>query len=207
MSAHIRFYYGSMSSSKTLRLLSTAYDFEEKGIQIMVLKPARDTRDGDGVIRSRAGLQRPCVMVDEDINVYDAIKTYANVLRAQLQELKWILVDEAQFLTIEQVDQLTDVVDYLNINVICYGLRTDFQGKLFPASQRLFELADDIEEVKSTCGCCGERKTSINARVDKDGNLINEGEQIMVGGNESYQPMCRKCWKEKLKTANAKDDK
>jgi thymidine kinase len=90
------------------------------------------------------------------------------------------------------------VVDFLDINVMCYGLRTDFQSKLFPASKRLFELADDIEEIKSTCSC-GDRKTSINARFDADGNIITEGDQVVIGGNDMYKALCRKCWKNKIR--------
>ena len=101
-------------------------------------------------------------------------------------------------MTEEQVDQLSDVVDFLDINVMCYGLRTDFKSRLFPASKRLFELADDIEEVKSTCEC-GKNKTSINARFDKNGDIIVDGDQIMVGGDESYRAICRKCWKDKVR--------
>ena len=115
-----------MASAKTLRLLSTAYNFEEKGVQIMVLKPSLDTRDGEGIIHSRAGLERKCIMIDKEINLYKAIKAYKNVLDAQLETLKWVIIDECQFLTEEQVDQLSDVVDFLDINVICFGLRTDF---------------------------------------------------------------------------------
>lgn len=191
------FYYGPMGSSKTLRLLSTAYDLEEKGIQIMVLKPSLDTRDGEGFIRSRAGLERPCVVIDQEANLYNLIKAYSSVLEVQLEKLKWVIVDECQFLTESQVDELSDVVDNLDINVMCYGLRTDFQSKCFPASRRLFELADDIEEVKATCAC-GDRKTSINARFDNDGNIITDGSQVLVGGDETYKPLCRKCWKKEL---------
>lgn len=197
MSAKLYFYHGSMSSSKTLRLLSTAYNFEEKGMQIMVLKPSADTRDGEGVIRSRAGLQRKCIMVDPHLDLYKAISTYSTVLESQFEHLRWVLVDECQFLTEKQVDELSDVVDYLDINVMCYGLRTDFQSELFPASKRLFELADTIEEVKSSCEC-GNRKAMINARFDPSGNIITEGEQILVGGDDIYRPLCRKCWKEKI---------
>lgn len=196
--AKLYYYYGPMGSSKTLRLLSTAYDLEEKGIQIMVLKPSLDTRDGEGVIKSRAGLERPCVVIDKETNLYNSIKTYSSVLNVQFEKLKWVIIDECQFLTEAQVDELSDVVDYLDINVMCYGLRTDFQSKSFPASKRLFELADDIEEIKSSCEC-GERKTSINARFDAEGNIITEGGQIMVGGNETYRAICRKCWKEKVR--------
>lgn len=183
-----------MSSSKTLRLLSTAYNFEEKNIQIMVIKPSLDTRDGEGIIRSRAGLERKCIMIDKDVNIYKAVKAYKNALLEESETLKWVIVDECQFLTEEQVDQLSDVVDFLDVNVMCFGLRTDFQSKLFPASMRLFEIADDIEEIKSSCEC-GERKTSINARFDGNGKIILNGTQVLVGGNETYRPICRKCWK------------
>ena len=198
MASKLYFYYGPMGSSKTLRLLSTAYDFEEKGIQIMVLKPSLDTRDGKGIIRSRAGLSRPCLTIDKDVDLYKAIKSYSNALAAQFESLRWVIIDECQFLTEEQVDQLSDVVDFLDINVMCYGLRTDFKPRLFLASKRLFELADDIEEVKSTCEC-GKNKTSINARFDKNGDIIVDGDQIMVGGDESYRAICRKCWKDKVR--------
>lgn len=198
MSAHLKYYWGSMASSKTLRLLSTAYNFEEKDIRIMVLKPSLDTRDGEGIIRSRAGLERKCVMIDKDVDLYRVVKAYKNVLLSQFETLKWVIVDECQFLTEEQVDQLSDVADFLDVGVMCFGLRTDFQSRLFPGSKRLFELADDIEEIKSSCEC-GERKTSINARFDAEGNIITEGGQIMVGGNETYRAICRKCWKEKVR--------
>ena len=198
MASKLYFYYGPMGSSKTLRLLSTAYDFEEKGIQIMVLKPSLDTRDGKGIIRSRAGLSRPCLTIDKDVDLYKAIKSYSNALAAQFESLRWVIIDECQFLTEEQVDQLSDVVDFLDINVMCYGLRTDFKSRLFPASKRLFELAVVLEEVKSTCEC-GKNKTSINARFDKNGDIIVDGDQIMVGGDESYRAICRKCWKDKVR--------
>ena len=192
------FYYGTMASAKTLRLLTTAYNFEENGLDIMCLKPSADTRDGEGIIKSRVGLERKCVMVDPDVNLYKAIKDYNNILNSQFHNLKWVLIDECQFLTEKQIDQLSDVVDFLGINVMCFGLRTDFQSRLFPASKRLFELADDIEEIKSTCSC-GERKTSINARFDSNGEIVTEGDQIMVGGNDMYKSICRRCWKNKIR--------
>lgn len=198
MSAHLRFYFGSMASAKSLRLLTTAYNFEEKGVQIMVLKPALDTRDGEGVIRSRAGLERKCIMVDKDVNLYKAIKAYKNVLASQLETLKWVIIDECQFLTEDQVNQLSDVVDFLDVSVMCFGLRTDFKSQLFPGSKRLFELADDIEEIKSTCEC-GDRKTSINARFDENGEIVTEGSQVEIGGNDRYRAICRKCWKDKVR--------
>lgn len=192
------FFYGTMGSSKTLRLLTTAYNFEEKGLQIMVLKPSADTRDGESIIRSRAGLERECVMVAPTLNLYEAIKAYSVALASQFEQLSWVLIDECQFLTEEQIDQLSDVVDFLDINVMCFGLRTDFMSHAFPGSKRLFELADDIEEIKSTCEC-GTHKTSINARFDENGAIITEGSQILIGGNETYRAICRKCWKNKIR--------
>ena len=203
--AKLIYYYGSMASSKTLRLLSTAYNFEEKGVQIMVLKPSLDTRDGDNIIRSRAGLERKCVMVDKDIDLYNAVKTYSNILSTQFEQLKWVIIDECQFLTEKQVDELSDVVDNLDINVMCYGLRTDFRSKLFQGSKRLFEIADTIEEIKSTCEC-GNRKTSINARFDEKGEIITDGNQVMIGGDETYTALCRKCWKDKIKQKLSKEN-
>ena len=205
MAKHLKFYYGSMSSGKSLNLLSTAYNLEENDIQIMVLKPSLDTRDGEGVIRSRAGLERKCIMIDEDVNLYKLIKAYRNVLASQLETLKWVIVDEAQFLTEEQVDQLSDVVDFLDINVMCFGLRTDFQSKLFPGSKRLFEIADDLEEIKSSCEC-GEKKSSINARFDENGEIVTEGSQVEIGGNDKYKAICRKCWKNKIRDKMIKEE-
>jgi thymidine kinase len=188
----LRFLYGTMASAKTLRLLTTAYNFEEKGLQFMVLKPSQDTRDGEDIIASRVGLQRECVSVHKELNLYKAIEEYNIVLKANLDKLEWILIDEAQFLTEEQVDQLAQIVDDMNIEVMCFGLRTDFQSHLFPGSKRLMELADEIEEVKSRCACG--RKTSINARLDEQGQVIFQGEQVVVGGDDKYKPLCRKCW-------------
>lgn len=193
MAKKIHFLYGTMGSAKTLRLLTTAYNFEEKGIPFIVLKPSKDTRDGDNVIKSRIGLSRECVVVDEHINIFVSIAEYQHVLSEQNKKLQWILVDECQFLTEKQIDELVECVDELEVNVMCYGLRTDFKSKLFPASKRLFEIADEIEEIKSTCSCGS--KTSINARFDEYGNIVKDGEQIMVGGNDLYRPLCRRCWK------------
>ena len=198
MGSKLYFKFGCMNSAKSMLLLTTAHNLEENGLEIMVLKPSADTRDGEGIIRSRVGLERKCINVDSDVNLYKAIKEYRNFLSSQLVELKWVLVDECQFLTEMQIDQLSDVVDFLNINVMCYGLRTDFQSRLFPASKRLFELADDLEEIKSTCSC-GDNKTSINARFDADGNIITEGDQVVIGGNDMYKPLCRRCWKNKIR--------
>lgn len=197
MASHLKFFWGAMGSAKTLRLLVTAHNLCSKNIQIMVLKPSVDTRDGDGVIKSRVGLERPCVMINPNVNLFKAIKAYKNVLATQFEELKWVMIDECQFLTEKQVDELSDAVDFLDVSVMCFGLRTDFQSKLFPGSKRLFELADDIEEIPSTCEC-GDKRASINARFDSNGRIITSGSQILIGGDDQYRPLCRKCWKEAI---------
>ena len=192
MSKKLYFYYGTMASAKTLRLLTTAYNFEENHIRILVMKPSLDVRDGDGIIRSRVGLERPCMMADKEDDLFSIVKRRDEELRAEDSRLEWVLVDECQFLTEKQVEQLAKVVDKLDISVMCYGLRTDFQSRLFPGSRRLFELADDIEEIKSSCRCG--RKTSINGRFDRYGHILVEGAQVMVGGDDLYRPLCRRCW-------------
>lgn len=198
--AKLRFKYGCMNSSKTLNLLTTAYNFEEKNIPFLVLKPSIDTRDGENTVKSRAGIERECVSVTPEMDIYDAINKYNVILETAFSKLEWVLIDEAQFLTNEQINQLSDVVDFLNIEVMCYGLRTDFKSEVFPASQRLFELADEIEEVKSRCSCG--KKTIINARINEDGDVITNGEQVMIGGEEKYIALCRKCWKKLTKNTN-----
>jgi len=201
MSAKLYYFYGVMNSSKSLRLLSTAHDFDEKEIPILVIKPSADTRDGGDVVKSRAGLERQCVSIDPNVNIFEIVSNF-NKIRSETEEpmLKWILVDECQFLTEEQIDQLSDIVDYMNINVMCYGLRTDFKSKLFAASKRLFELADEIEEIKTSCRC--DRKASINARFSPEGKIITEGSQILVGGDDLYHAICRKEWKELIRKKN-----
>ena len=204
--AKLRYVYGPMNSAKSMMLLATAHNLEENDIQIMVLKPSLDTRDGEGVIHSRTGIdERKCVAINEDMDLYKIIKAYRNVLATQFEELRWVLVDECQFLTEKQVDQLSDVVDFLDINVMCYGLRTDFRSRAFPASRRLFEIADDIEEVKCACRC-KTKKAIINARFDEEDNIVTEGSQVMIGGNDIYKPLCRKCWKNKIKEKIEKEN-
>ena len=194
--AKLSFYYGAMGSCKTLRLLTTAYNFEEKGTPFMVLKPSADTRDGSNIIKSRIGVERECIPINEDVDIYQAIKDYNNILKSTFSKLEYILIDECQFLTENQVNQLAKIVDKLEINVLCFGLRTDFTSHCFQGSKRLFELADTIEEVKSRCNCGN--KTSINARFDSNGKLILEGNQIVIGGNDIYKPLCRKCWSQEV---------
>ncbi len=181
-----------MGSAKTALLLTTAYNFEERGMAYLCFKPITDTGENANVIRSRIGIERECCWIKSDSNMYELIKEH---IESGHGIPEWILIDEAQFLTAEQVDQLARVVDSFGCNVMCYGLRTDFQTKLFEGSRRLFEIADSIDEVKSTCSCG--RKTIVNARIDGKGNIVTEGEQVEIGGNDRYISVCRKCWTNK----------
>ena len=191
--AKLYFNYATMNSGKSLQLMSIAHNMDERHIPTLTIKPSIDTRDGENKIYSRIGISRDCRMFSPEDDLFDLISEENGERISCNSYLKWIFVDEAQFLTEEQVDQLSDVVDYLGINVMCYGLRTDFKSRLFPGSKRLFELADTIEEIKSTCECGN--KTIINARVDKDGNVLKNGPQTLVGGDDRYISICRKCWK------------
>lgn len=184
------FRYGTMGSAKTALLLTTAYNFEERKMRYLCLKPVIDTRDKKNVIRSRIGIERECRWIYPESNLYEDIKQYFRETGAIVD---WFLVDEAQFLTAEQVDQLSMVVDDFGSNVICYGLRTDFKTHLFEGSQRLFEIADTIDEIKSTCTCG--HKTIVNARIDGNGDILTEGQQVEIGGDDRYIAVCRKCWR------------
>ena len=197
MANKLTYFQGVMNSAKTVYLLTTAYNFQERGIHFICMKPAIDTRDGVGIIRSRIGLERECVMIEKTDDPFEMIKT----AKEMDPEIKKVLIDECQFLTSNQVDGLGKVVDELEIDVMCYGLRTDFQTYSFPGSQRLFEIADSIEEIKSHCECGG--KAIINARFDSEGFLVLNGDQVVIGGNELYKPLCRKCYnKEADRTLN-----
>ena len=176
--AKLYFRYGAMGSSKTANAIMVQYNYHERGQSALMLKPMLDNRDGERIVGSRSGLSAPCAFVEEladmDLSFYDCI-----------------IVDEAQFLKKAQVQQLVDIVDELNIPVICYGLRADFQGNLFEGSHWLMAWADTIEEIKTVCWCG--RKATTNARL-MDGRVVKSGAQIVLGGNESYVALCRKHW-------------
>ena len=176
--AKLYFRYGAMGSSKTANAIMVRYNYEERGQRALMLKPCLDNRDGDHMVRSRCGLRAPCNYVEE----LDEI---------DLTSYNCVIVDEAQFLKKEQVQKLVKIVDELNIPVICYGLRADFQGNLFEGSTWLMAWADTIEEIKTVCWCG--KKATYNARVF-NGKVVRSGEQIMLGGNESYVALCRKHW-------------
>lgn len=189
----IIFYFGTMNCGKSAQLQLKAHNFEERKVPFVIIKSSIDTRDGNSVVHSRPLGDKACITVKPSENVFKRISKELT----DRGKLKYVLVDEAQFLTEKQVDQLSDVVDYLDIDVICYGLKSDFKTKLFPGSKRLFEIADSLKEIESTCSC-GE-KNMFNARIDKDGNVVTKGKQVEVGGEDRYIAMCRKCYKEKTK--------
>lgn len=184
--AKLYFRYGTMNAGKSMQLIAMAYNFKERGVNYCLLKSAIDTRD-KGVIHSRPLGDVKCKLIAPDDTII--------MVEQEAKQYKWILVDEAQFLSEEQVDRLSQIVDDYDVNIVCYGLRSDFQTHLFSGSKRLFELADNIDEIKSSCSCG--RKNIVNARVDKDGNILTEGAQVEVGAEDRYLAMCRKCYKEK----------
>ncbi|MBR5030342.1 MAG: thymidine kinase [Muribaculaceae bacterium] len=186
------FKYGTMGSAKTALLLTQAYNFEERGLKYLCMKPIIDNREKENVIRSRIGIERECSWIYQEMNIYEYV---TELYESSLVVKDWILIDESQFLTEEQIDQLARIVDDYGTNVVCYGLRTDFQSHLFEGSRRLFEIADSIEEIKSTCACG--RKTSINARIDAQGNIVTDGNQVEIGGDDRYVALCRSCWRNK----------
>ncbi len=179
------FRYGAMGSSKTANALMVRYNYEEKGKNAIILKPMLDSREGEKVVRSRMGLEYPCEYVEDFLE-----KTKD---KQDWSDIDAIIVDEAQFLTAQQVERFSDIVDYGGVPVICYGLRTDFTSVLFPGSMRLMELADKIEEIPTVCWCG--KRAHFNARI-ADGRIVREGEQVFIGANESYISLCRKHFKE-----------
>ncbi len=174
--AKLYFRYGAMGSSKTANAVMVQYNYEERGQRVLMLKPRLENRDGARIVRSRCGLQSECAFV-EDIQPSDT------------QGYGCVIVDEAQFLTKQQVELLVKIVDEYNVPVICYGLRTDFQNRFFEGSQWLMAWADTIEEIKTICWCG--RKATCNARV-VNGQVVKEGDQIVLGGSGQYVSLCRK---------------
>ena len=187
--AKLYFKYGAMGSSKSAQALITQFNYEELGMSVWLIKPSVDTRDGANIIKSRIGLERNAQVITPE---QDIVKEYAKAGRHDV-----IISDEAQFFTPEQIDQLRELVDFEDILVLCFGLRTDFLTHVFPGSKRLLELADSITEIKTVCACG--RKATVNARVDENGRVITHGDQVFLGGNDSYVAMCHRCWKKKIR--------
>ena len=182
--AKLYFKYGAMGSSKSANALMARFNYEERGQKALMVKPRMDSRDGDHMVYSRIGLKYPCVYFDE----------MQKMSVMELQQNACIIVDEAQFLTKEEVMYLVDVVDHQDIPVMCYGLRSDFKGDLFPGSHALLIMADKIEEVKTICWCG--KKATFNARFDRHGHVLKEGKQVVLGANDQYIGLCRRHWME-----------
>ena len=183
--AKLYFKYGAMGSSKSAQALITKYNYEENDLNVWLIKPSADTRDGATVLRSRIGLEARAEVIAPDADVYDRFR------QTQADSCSVIIVDECQFMTEAQIEQLRAIVNDFSVPVLCFGLRTDFQTRLFPGSRRLMELADCIEEIKTMCDCGA--KATVNARIS-DGYIVTEGAQVVLGGNDSYIAMCHRCY-------------
>lgn len=188
--AKLYFYYSAMNAGKSTTLLQSAYNYQERGMETLLLTPAIDNRYEQGKIHSRIGLVADALSFDKDFDLFE----YVEAKKQSNPKLQCVLVDEAQFLNKAQVLQLTDIVDTLNIPVLAYGIRSDFQAEPFEGSLYLLTLADNLIEIKTVCQCG--RKATMNMRIDDAGRVVRSGEQIQVGGNERYIAMCRKHLKE-----------
>ena len=184
--AKLYFKYGAMGSSKTAQALITKYNYEENDMSVWLIKPSADVRDGVTILRSRIGLQAEVTVVPPEMDVYELYRTTRH------GKCDVIIADECQFLTPEQINQLRAIVDDFNVPVLCFGLRTDFLTRLFAGSQRLMEIADAIQEIKTMCDCGA--KATVNARIDSEGHIVTEGAQVVLGGNDSYIAMCHRCY-------------
>ena len=184
--AKLYFKYGAMGSSKTAQALITKYNYEENDLKVWLIKPSADVRDGATILRSRIGLEAQVEVIPPETDIMERF------VSEKERNCDVIIVDECQFLTQEQIDQLRAIVDEHNIPVMCFGLRTDFQTKLFPGSRRLMEVADTIQEIKTICDCGA--KATVNARIDAEGHIVTQGAQVVLGGNDSYIAMCHKCY-------------
>ena len=189
--AKVYFYYSAMNAGKSTVLLQSSYNYRERGMHTLLFVPAIDTRAGAGRIQSRIGLHADAMQLPAEENVFEHVKS-----AHAAQPVACVLVDEAQFLTRAQVLQLTDCADRLDIPVLCYGLRTDFQAQLFPGSAALLGLADSLIELKTICHCG--RKATMNLRVGPDGRAVKDGAQVEIGGNERYVAMCRRHYKDAI---------
>lgn len=182
--AKLYFKFGAMGSSKSAQALITKFNYEELGMSVWLIKPSIDTRDGADIVRSRIGLEAHAQIITPE---QDITEEYHKAGKHDV-----IIADEAQFLTPAQIEQLRDLVDDEDLPVLCFGLRTDFQTRLFPGSRRLMEVADTIQEIKTICDCGA--KATVNARIDGSGHIITQGAQVVLGGNDSYIAMCHKCY-------------
>ncbi|MCS0457519.1 MULTISPECIES: thymidine kinase [Rhizobium] len=186
--AKLYFNYSTMNAGKSTMLLQASYNYEERGMRVVLLIAAFDERVGKGIIGSRIGLKASAVGFEPEADLQALIGD----LSKEGEPIACVFVDEAHFMTREHVWQLARIVDRMNIPVMVYGLRTDFQGKLFPASEELLAIADEMREVRTICHCG--RKATMVVRLDAEGKVLREGAQIDVGGNEKYVSLCRRHW-------------
>ncbi len=187
--AKLYFKYGAMGSSKSANALITKFNYEERGMHVWLIKPSVDTRDGKHTLKSRIGLSAEADIIKENDSILELLK--------EKTDIDVIISDECQFFTENQINELREIVDFRGIPVMCFGLRTDFKTKLFDGSRRLFEVADSITEIKTICSCGS--KATVNARIDREGFILTEGQQVMLGDNDSYIAMCHRCFAEAIK--------
>lgn len=188
--AKLYFYYSSMNAGKSTALLQSSYNYRERGMNTLVLAPLLDDRFGVGKVKSRIGIETNATTFQGDTDLFALIE-----LRNDEEAIHCVLIDEAQFLTRDQVFALGEVTDKLHIPVLAYGLRTDFQGEPFEGSKYLLAWADNLKELKAICHC-GSKATMV-VRLDGDGNAVTQGSQVEIGGNDRYVSMCRKHFREK----------
>ena len=188
--AKLYFKYGAMGSSKTAQALITKFNYEERGMRVLLVKPATDTRDGEGALISRVGLSSDCRLVSDGESLLD-------IFLSEEPRADVIIADESQFFSPSQIDELRLIVDEYSVPALCFGLRTDFTTRLFPGSARLFEVADSIAEIKTICSCGA--KATVNARLGQNSRVLRHGARILIGGNEKYIAMCHRCYRRALK--------
>ena len=184
--AKLHFYYSAMNAGKSTTLLQSSYNYNERGMDTLLYAPVIDDRYGAGKITTRIGLQQAAISIDQHVDIFISAKKHVS----ENPNIKCVLIDEAQFLTKKQVEQLTYVTDFLNIPVLTYGIRSDFRGEPFEGSVYLMAWADSVIELKTICHCG--KKATMNVRIDGSGRVMTEGEQVQIGGNDSYIATCRK---------------
>lgn len=189
--AKLYFYYSSMNAGKSTSLLQSAYNYQERGMTPLLLTAEIDNRYSVGKVTSRIGLEAEAHLFNQDHNLFEMVSE-----KNENETIDCVLIDESHFLSKEQVKQLGQVVDTLDIPVLCYGIRTDFRGELFPGSKHLLAWADNLNELKTVCHCG--RKATMVVRLDSDGKVVSDGDQVVIGGNDQYQSMCRRHFAEHI---------
>ena len=189
--AKLYFYYSSMNAGKSTSLLQSAYNYQERGMTPLLLTAEIDNRYSVGKVTSRIGLEAAAHLFNQDNNLFEMVSE-----QNENETIDCVLIDESHFLSKEQVKQLGQVVDTLDIPVLCYGIRTDFRGELFPGSKYLLAWADNLNELKTVCHCG--RKATMVVRLDSDGKVVSDGDQVVIGGNDQYQSMCRRHFAEHI---------